>query len=164
MPQIILLLDDVRSAHNVGSILRSADGFGINKVIMCGITPYPKQKDDSRLPYLAEKIDKQIAKTSLGAEKNVAWEFISNSSTALQNLISKGYATAALEQTESSVSINNFVVPSKLVLVVGNEVHGVNTELLNICSTHIEIPMKGSKESFNVSVAASVAMYALTNR
>ncbi len=161
MHQIILVLDNIRSTHNVGSILRSADGFGVSKVYLCGITPYPKLMSDTRLPYLAEKIDKQIAKTALGAEKSMNIEYSESTLAVLDELKNSGYEVAALEQSSKSISLRDFEPKMNLALIVGNEVEGVAQAVLDLCDTHLEIPMCGKKESFNVSVATAIALYQL---
>lgn len=148
----------------MGSILRTADGLGVERVILCGITPYPALTNDTRLPYLAEKIHKQISKTSLGAEESVAWDYATSTQDIITVLKTDGYKIAALEQTNNSKVISSFVVPEKLALVVGNEVDGVSTEVLKLVDETIEIPMFGHKESFNVSVAAAIAAYAIISR
>ncbi|MDQ2973041.1 MAG: TrmH family RNA methyltransferase [bacterium] len=158
---LVLILDNIRSSHNVGSILRTCDGLGINEVYLCGITPYPKSKNDDRLPHLAEKTEKQISKTSLGAEKTVKWHYRKSVTETLDDLKSKSYVIAALEQTACSVSLSEYNKPVKLVLIVGNEVTGVSSVVLEICDSSLEIPMHGDKESFNVAVAAAIALYVL---
>lgn len=158
---VVLVLDNIRSTHNVGSILRSADGFGVSKVFLCGITPYPLLENDKRLPYLSAKIDKQINKTALGAEKSIRIEHHESILEVLEHLKIQKFELIALEQTPTSTDLKDFEVPTKLVLVVGNEVEGVNHEVLKQCKTHLEIPMKGHKESFNVAVSTAIALYEL---
>ena len=158
-PEIILVLDNIRSLHNVGSILRTAEGFGVRKVIAVGITPYTTQKSDKRLPHVAKRAQSQIAKTALGAERSVEM-----STTELEELpkLVEGYELVALEQSSSSINIRQYNQSGPIALVLGNEPNGVSNELLEHCETHLEIPMHGSKESFNVSVATGIALYALT--
>ena len=159
MPDITLLLHNIRSTHNVGSIFRTAEGFGVSKIICTGYTPYPVHNSDTRLPHIATKITKQIDKTSLGAIASVPFEQYDNLLTWL------GVNTlplVALEQDEKSISLNAFNTPDKFVLVLGEEVDGIPDELLQRCDHIVEIPMKGKKESFNVSVAAGIALYALS--
>jgi 23S rRNA (guanosine2251-2'-O)-methyltransferase len=159
MPKITLLLHNIRSTYNVGSIFRTAEGFGAANIILTGYTPYPSYVNDARLPHLAEKITKQIHKTALGATSSVPFEYHDNLSTWLS---SNTLPLVALEQAEHSMSLRNFVPPDEFVLVLGEEVEGVAPELLERCESIVEIPMQGKKESFNVSVAAGVALYALT--
>lgn len=159
MPRITLLLHNIRSTHNVGSIFRSADGFGVERIILSGYTPYPILSHDTRLPHLATKISKQIEKTALGATASVPFEYHDNLLTWLET---NTLPLVALEQAPRSISLADFTPPSDFVLVLGEEVEGINEELLAACEHVVEIPMHGKKESFNVSVAAGIALYALT--
>ena len=159
MPHITLLLHNIRSTHNVGSIFRSADGFGVTKIIMTGYTPYPTFPRDKRLPHLAAKITKQIDKTALGATASVPFEYHDNLLTWLE---ANTLPLVALEQSPRSIPISEYRGTSEFVLVLGEEVAGIPDELLERCEDIIEIPMTGLKESFNVSVATGIALYALT--
>lgn len=163
MRRLILIVHNVRSAHNVGSLLRTAEGLGIEKVILSGYSPYPKFRGDDRLPHLADKTDRQIHKTALGAEQTVLWEHIIDLRTYIDSLIKDGFMIAALEQTAKAVDISSFQPPAKLALIAGNEVEGLDKGLLDSTDVHLMIPMAGSKESFNVSVATSMALYQLKN-
>ena len=158
MPKITLLLHNIRSTHNVGSIFRTAEGFGVDRIILTGYSPYPTFDGDSRLPHLAEKITKQIHKTALDTEYSVPFEYHDN---LLIWLSGNTLPLVALEQDSSSIKLNQFTPPAEFVLVLGEEVEGIPSELLSRCQSIIEIPMKGEKESFNVSVAAGIALYAL---
>lgn len=159
MPQITLLLHNIRSTHNVGSIFRTAEGFGVKRIILTGYTPYPISTNDSRLPHLAQKIHKQINKTALGAESSVPFEY----HDSLYKWLDKNtLPLIALEQDPTSTLLTDFDAPDEFVLVLGEEVNGIPGELLSCCSSIIEIPMKGKKESFNVSVAAGIALFALS--
>ena len=160
---IYLILDNIRSAHNVGAILRTAEGIGVKKVFLCGYTPYPKLIDDPRLPYLADKINARIAKTALGAETTQSWEYRENILELAAEIKQEGYLLTALEQNSLSISLNTFKPNSDIALILGNEVEGVNKDLLNLCDVIVEIGMKGSKESFNVAASAAMALYYLTN-
>lgn len=162
MAEIILLLHNIRSTHNVGSIFRTAEGFGVSKIIVSGYTPYPKLAGDSRLPYLAEKIHKQITKTALGAENMVAFDKSEDIFETITKLKSDGYRVVGLEQDERSVMLPDYKAPAKIALLLGEEVEGINSELRTVCDDLIEIPMVGRKESFNVSVATAIALYGLT--
>ena len=162
MREIIMVLDNIRSTHNVGSILRSAEGFGISKVILTGYTPYPKIIGDKRLPHEIQKATNAIAKTALGAEKNIIMERFENISEIIDKLHTDGYSIVAIEQNSKSVPINKIKFMPKLVLVMGNEIDGVNNIILKKSDYIAEIPMSGLKESFNVSVAAAIAMYVAT--
>ena len=159
MVELVLIAHNLRSAHNVGSLLRTCEGLGVNKVFLTGYTPYPLAPEDSRLPHLAQKTDKQIAKTALGAEKMVQWQQSPDIKTVLEELQSRGFRIAALEQAPGSIELPTFRVPDKLALVVGREVEGLEPEILNLCDITLEIPMFGRKESFNVVQAAAMALY-----
>lgn len=160
MPKITVLLHNIRSTHNVGSIFRTAEGFGVEKIVFSGYTPYPTYDGDRRLPHLAEKISKQIHKTALGATDNVPFEYHDDVLTWLR---SNTLPLVALEQAKSSVNLADFTTPEEFVLVLGEEVNGVPVELLERCESIVEIPMRGKKESFNVSVAAGIALFALSS-
>ena len=161
MSKIIVVLDNIRSMHNVGSILRSCDGFGVTELIVCGLTPYPKITDDHRLPHISKRATEQIAKTALGAENTVSVIHFEKLEDAVDHLRSKGYQVWAIEQNSESHTLSNKVIPSSpTAIVLGNEVEGVNPSIK--FDKYIEIPMKGKKESFNVSVTAGIALYQLT--
>jgi 23S rRNA (guanosine2251-2'-O)-methyltransferase len=161
MRQIILIIHNVRSAHNVGSLMRTADGLGIEKVIISGYSPYPQAKTDSRLPHLAAKTHRQIQKTALGAEISMPWEHLAKVDERLIQLRTDGFTVAALEQTKGATPINQFSPPGKIALLVGNEVTGLEPDLLAAADAHLQIPMLGTKESFNVSAAGAMALYHL---
>lgn len=160
MPEIIVIAHNIRSTHNVGAIFRTAEGFGIKKIILSGYTPYPKTLKDTRLPHIAEKLTSQIHKTALGAEEIVDFEYVE--SPPLSELKDAGYRIIALEQAEKSITLPNYHAPQKVALLLGEEVHGIEPELLALCEDIIEIPMVGKKESFNVSVATGIALYHLS--
>lgn len=143
----------------MGSLLRTADGLGVGKVYLSGYSPYPLAEDDERLPHLARKIDKQIVKTALGAEKSVTWKHEPDINKLLAELRTQGFAIAALEQTPDSATLPDFEPPDKLAIIVGREVEGLETEVLEACDLALEIPMFGRKESFNVVQAAAMALY-----
>lgn len=156
---IIVIAHNIRSAHNVGSIFRTAEGFGASQIICSGYTPYPTMHHDKRLPHIRDKISAQIHKTALGAEQLVSFEY--QQTPDIASLRSQGYTIAGLEQTSSSISLNDFRPPEKIALVLGEEVNGISTAILEVCDTTLEIPMFGQKESFNVSVACGIALYHL---
>ena len=160
MPEIIVIAHNIRSTHNVGSIFRTCDGFGVKQIILSGYTPYPKLLGDTRLPHIADKIDAQIHKTALGAETLVPFSYRETLDLAAPELAS--YRLVALEQSSRSVSLRDYEAPEKIALLLGEEVHGIGCHLLEQCQDILEIPMHGQKESFNVSVAAGIALYALT--
>lgn len=159
MSKLVLIVHNVRSTHNVGSLLRTADGLGITKVYLTGITPYPIEIDDSRLPHIAEKLTRQIHKTALGAETSVEWEHIEAIDQVLAKLKDDEYSCVAVEQAPDSIALPEFQPPEKLALIVGREVEGIEPEILEACDYTVEIPMFGDKESFNVAVAAGMALY-----
>jgi tRNA G18 (ribose-2'-O)-methylase SpoU len=154
-------MHNVRSAHNVGSLLRTADGLGIEKVYLSGYTPYPATVSDSRLPHLQQKISSQIHKTALGAEKMVSWQHISEPIKLLGERSKSGFLSVALEQTPKAKDLTKFKTNSDIVLIVGSEISGVEPGLLEVADRHLYIPMAGQKESFNVAIAASLALYHL---
>lgn len=156
---LVIIAHNIRSTHNVGSLLRTADGLGVTKIYFTGYTPYPHEEDDARLPHLFEKITKQIDKTALGAQNSVKWDHNEDVLAVIAELRNKGYAIAGLEQTTDSVLLQNFKPPAKLALLLGSEVSGINKDLLAHLDYCLEIPMCGSKESFNVIEAATMAMY-----
>lgn len=160
MPEIIVIAHNIRSTHNVGAIFRTAEGFGIQKVILSGYTPYPKINGDTRLPHIAEKLHSQIHKTALGAELLVPFEH--QETPDIEGLKNAGYRIAGLEQAPDSINLSDYSVPQKVALVLGEEVSGIPIDLLSECEDILEIPMVGKKESFNVSVAAGIALYQLS--
>ncbi len=160
MPTIIVIAHNIRSTHNVGAIFRTAEGFGVTKIILSGYTPYPAIPGDSRLPHIAAKLTTQIHKTALGAETMVPFEYQQEPDFA--RLRHDGYTIAGLEQDSRSVPLPEYLVPSKIALLIGEEVHGLTDEQRSECSDLLEIPMYGQKESFNVSVATGIALYQLS--
>jgi len=143
--RFVILLPNIRSAHNVGATFRTADGAGVDKIYLTGYTPCPPHP--------------RLDKVSLGAEKWVPWEYVKQPGRLLKELKIAGYKIVALEQTKKSVSIYKWEPSFPLVLILGNEKTGVSKSLLKYCDTEIEIPMKGKKKSLNVSVAGGVALY-----
>lgn len=149
----------MRSTHNVGSLLRTAEGLGVEAVYLTGYTPYPLATDDERLPHLAAKIDKQIAKAALGAEKMLNWQHREEIIPLIKDLKKKKFTVVALEQAPKSVKLFDFEAPSNVAIIVGREVEGIEPEILQLCDEILEIPMFGKKESFNVVQAAAMALY-----
>lgn len=141
--------------------MRTADGFGVDQIFLTGYTPYPPQPIDKRLPHIAKRAERQIAKTALGAEKMLKWQHDDDLLKLLKRLRQDGYLIAALEQSEKAVALAQFKTAADLALIVGSEVTGLEKPALNEASIHLEIPMMGAKESFNVSVAAAIALYHL---
>ncbi len=160
MPEIIVIAHNIRSTHNVGAIFRTAEGFGIKKIILSGYTPYPVTTPDTRLPHIAQKLTSQIHKTALGAEGIVPFEY--QETPDVSGLKRDGFRIVGLEQAATSVQLPDYHSPEKIALILGEEVHGIPEELLIQCEDIIEIPMVGKKESFNVSVATGIALYQLS--
>ena len=159
MSKIILIAHNLRSTHNVGSLLRTAEGLGVTKVYLTGYTPYPLAAHDTRLPHLGQKLQLQISKTALGAEISVEWEHAEDVQTVVAALRADGYTIAVLEQAKNSVKLPAFAVPDKIAIIVGRETEGVEPEVLKQADVTLEIPMFGQKESFNVVQAAAMALY-----
>ncbi len=160
MPDIVLIAHNIRSTHNVGALFRTAEGFGVSRIILSGYTPYPRTPGDTRLPHIADKLTAQIHKTALGAEQLVPFSYLGSPDIAA--LRHQGYRIVGLEQAAHSIHLPDYTAPDKIALILGEEVHGIPAHLLDHCDDIIEIPMSGKKESFNVSVAAGIALYALT--
>jgi len=144
---LIIVLDDIRSLHNIGSVFRTADAFLVEKIILCGITATPPNKE--------------IHKTALGATETVAWEHHENVLEVIENLKRENVITFAIEQVESAVFLQDFKVEKnqKYALVFGNEVYGVAQEAVAICDGCIEIPQLGTKHSLNIAVSAGIAVW-----
>ena len=149
---IYLILDNIRSRENVGSIFRTADAVGVSKIYLCGITPMPPHQ--------------KISKTALGSENWVSWEYYKQTWRCLLELKSKNkkLKIIGLEQTKDSQNIFKFKPRFPLALVIGNEVKGVSPKILKYCDKKISIPMYGKKESLNVAVAAGISLYQIINR
>jgi tRNA G18 (ribose-2'-O)-methylase SpoU len=149
--EISVLLHNIRSSYNVGSIFRTCDAIGVDRIYISGYTPTPKDRFG-----LARK---DVAKVALGAEKNIAWQEIKNPKKLLTGLKEKGVKIIALEQAENSVDYKKVKITSDTIFIVGNEVDGVEKNILALAEIVAEIPMSGKKESLNVSVAFGVAMF-----
>jgi len=160
MPEIVLLIHNIRSTHNVGALFRTAEGFGVKEIIISGYSPYPKLISDSRLPHIAEKLTKQIHKTALGAENMIPFQY--KDKPPIDTLRSSGFRIVGLEQDSRSRPINNYSPPKKIALLIGEEVDGIDSKLRDTCDDLLEIAMVGKKESFNVSVATGIALYQLS--
>lgn len=165
--EIIPVLHNIRSCYNVGAILRTAEGFGISKVILSGYTP--RVHDVKLLPHLREKLDKEIHKTALGAEDMLDIEVAENSRALLLDYKKQGFKVVGLENNinRDVCQINSPKLHEKLgeriVLMLGEEVNGIPEDFYDLVDFFVEIPMKGKKESFNVSVAFGIAIYAIMN-
>lgn len=146
---IILILDDIRSLHNIGSVFRTADAFLIEKIYLCGITATPPNKE--------------IHKTALGATETVTWEHHKNVLEVIENLKSEDILVYAIEQVENAIFLDNFQPDNskKHALVFGNEVYGVSQEAVKLCDGTIEIPQLGTKHSLNISVSTGIVVWDL---
>jgi 23S rRNA (guanosine2251-2'-O)-methyltransferase len=148
---IVVVMDNIRSMHNVGSVFRTSDGFLIDGICLCGFTPQPPHRD--------------IHKTALGATETVDWVYYENTVNAVNDLKERGYQVYAIEQTEGSISLEQFkqLHPAAsylpLAFVFGNEVDGVDQEVIGVCDGVIEIPQWGMKHSLNISVAAAIVLW-----
>ncbi|HET8884350.1 MAG TPA: TrmH family RNA methyltransferase [Candidatus Saccharimonadales bacterium] len=160
MPNIIVIAHNIRSTHNIGSIFRTCEGFGVAKIILSGYTPYPTIPGDIRLPHIRDKLTSQIHKTALDAETIVPFEY--QEQPDIDTLRADGYTIVGLEQDDRSVMLPKYNTPDKIVLLLGEEVDGITADLRQQCDDLIEIPMVGKKESFNVSVATGIALYVLS--
>jgi tRNA G18 (ribose-2'-O)-methylase SpoU len=159
MRSLILIAHNLRSTHNVGSLLRTAEGLGVVEVWLTGYTPYPLMTDDPRLPHLARKIDAQIHKTALDAEQQIKWQSDTSITRVVEQIRADGYTIMALEQAPDAINLSEYQPPDKLALVLGREAEGLEPEVLALCDGALEIPMFGQKESFNVVQAAAMALY-----
>jgi len=145
---IYVILNSIRSSYNVGSIFRTSDGAMIEKLYLCGYTPYPPKKE--------------VLKTALGSQESVAWEYVKDAREVILDLKKKGIKICALELTESSIpnhTLTKEIFP--IALLIGNEITGVSQELLDLCDLAIEIPQYGIKQSLNVAVAYGIAVFDL---
>jgi len=160
MSEIIVIAHNIRSTHNIGSIFRTCEGFGVSKIIISGYSPYPKLPIETRLPHIEAKLTAKIHKTALGAESMVPFEYqeIPN----LNQLKEQGFTIIGLEQDKRSILLQNYIAPKKIALLLGEEVKGITDDLRDQCDDLVEIPMVGRKESFNVSVATGIALYGLS--
>ncbi|PJE65441.1 TrmH family RNA methyltransferase [Candidatus Saccharibacteria bacterium CG10_big_fil_rev_8_21_14_0_10_47_8] len=157
--RVVLIAHDVRSCHNIGSLMRTAEGFGVKHLYLTGYSPYPEPPKDKRLPHIRAKLTRQIHKTALGAENTLDWSHETDITTVVTQLRSDGYTIAALEQTPDSVNLAVYDPPLKIALLVGNEINGLDQSVLDSCDVRLQIPMFGAKESFNVTVAAAIGLY-----
>jgi tRNA G18 (ribose-2'-O)-methylase SpoU len=147
---IVVVLENVRSSNNIGSVFRTSDALLIEKIILCGISSTPP--------------DKEIHKTALDAEKSVNWEYFKETEDALLKLRAAGYKIYAVEQVKNSISLNDFHPEGKIALIFGNEVRGVSQKIINICDGAVEIPQFGTKHSFNIAVSAGIVLWDLFSK
>lgn len=149
---IVVVLENIRSMHNVGSVFRTADAFLIQRIYLCGYTAQPPHRD--------------IHKTALGATETVEWEYFKDTTKAIHELQDLGYKVYAVEQTEGSYLLNQVQMEAndKIAVIFGNEVEGVSNEALKLCNGCIEIPQMGMKHSLNISVAAGIVLWELVRK
>jgi 23S rRNA (guanosine2251-2'-O)-methyltransferase len=148
----IVVLDNVRSQNNVGSVFRSADAFLCKKILLCGITATPPNPD--------------IRKTALGACESVAWEYFNDTVVAIRNLKEEGYVIVAIEQVDSSIELQDFKSEpgKKYALVFGHEINGVSQEVIDMCDYCVEIPQYGTKHSFNIAVSVGIVLWEFSRK
>jgi 23S rRNA (guanosine2251-2'-O)-methyltransferase len=150
--RIVIVLDNIRSAHNVGSVFRTADGFAIEKIVLTGITAQPPHRE--------------INKTAIGATDSVPWEYEENVVEAVKDLGKKGYRVLIAEQTDKSIPLDKLEIApaNKIAIVLGNEVDGVSDEIIALFETSVEIPQFGTKHSFNVAVSAGILLWEIARK
>ena len=142
---VVIVLDNVRSLNNIGSAFRSGDAFRIEKLVLCGISTPPPHRD--------------IHKSALGAEMSVDWQYFENTTDAVAELKTAGYAIIAIEQTTASIPLNDFKPDSRVALIFGHEIHGVSPDVLALCDAAVEIPQYGTKHSLNVAVSVGIVLW-----
>ena len=144
---VIIVLDNIRSAHNAGSVFRTADAFAVRAIHCCGMTAVPPNRD--------------LLKASLGSQDSIEWKYFSNTLDSVSELKKEGYKIIGIEQIDTSISLTNFQFDKneKIAFVFGNEVHGVSDEILNELDSAIEIPQFGTKHSFNISISAGIVLW-----
>ncbi|MDG2397359.1 MAG: TrmH family RNA methyltransferase [Flavobacteriaceae bacterium] len=149
---LTLILDNIRSLNNIGSVFRNADAFLIKKVFLCGISGVPPNKD--------------INKTALGSTDSVEWEYYKSSYTLIDKLKKNGINVYAIEQTENAILLNNFIVESnnEYAFILGNEINGVSQDLIDLCDGVIEIPQFGTKHSLNIAVCSGIITWDFYNK
>ncbi len=155
----VVVLDNIRSVYNVGSIFRTADALGVDKIYLCGTTPTPKDRFG--------RMRNDLAKVALGAEKNIEWEYSESTEDVLKKLNpstklragKQKFQIIAIEQAKNSIDYKKVIVKGNVAIVMGTEVDGINKKILKLCDIIAEIPMSGKKESLNVSVAFGIAGY-----
>jgi tRNA G18 (ribose-2'-O)-methylase SpoU len=146
-PPLVVILDNVRSLHNVGSIFRTSDAFQVEKLYLCGFTGQPPHRE--------------INKTALGATDSVTWEHMETTEMCIRKLKSEGWKVYAIEQVKGSIFLDNmsFSTEDKIAFVFGNEVFGVSEEVLHLCDGYIEIPQFGTKHSFNITITVGIVLW-----
>ncbi|GET30867.1 RNA methyltransferase [Prolixibacter sp. SD074] len=149
---VTVVLDNIRSGNNVGSVFRTSDALRIEKIILCGITATPPNKE--------------IHKTAIGAEKSIDWEYCKGTDEVVKKLRSEGYKIVGVEQVANSTLLTDFnaTKEDKVALIFGNEVKGVQQRIIDLCDENIEIPQYGTKHSFNISVSAGIVLWDISNK
>ncbi len=149
---IIIILDNIRSQYNTGSVFRTADAFAVRKIYLCGITGQPPARE--------------IMKTALGATESVEWSYFKDTCDAIREVRMEGYIIAAVEQVEGSIELGKFLPgkEGKYALVFGHEINGVDQRVIDCCDLCIEIPQFGTKHSFNIAVSAGIVLWELTKK
>lgn len=142
---LVIVLDNIRSLNNVGSVFRTSDAFLIEEILLCGVTGCPPNKE--------------IEKTALGATANVKWQYFKSTMEAVNYVKAKNYQVFAVEQAEKSIALNTFKNDAQMALVFGNEVYGVEQNIVDVCDGVIEIPQLGTKHSFNISVSVGIVLW-----
>jgi tRNA G18 (ribose-2'-O)-methylase SpoU len=153
--KVSLILHDVRSAHNVGSLFRSSDALGISEIYLTGYTPAPIDRFGRKV--------KEIAKTALGAEETISWHSVKSLDSVIRKLKKNNTQIIAIEQSKSSIDYKKLKVRGNTAFILGNEVDGLSEKILNKVDKIVEIPMKGEKESLNVAIAGSVVLFRILN-
>jgi 23S rRNA (guanosine2251-2'-O)-methyltransferase len=151
MKKIAILLHDIRSTHNVGSMFRTAESAGVGMVYLSGYTPTPLDKFG--------RARKDIAKVALGAEKTLSWKYESSPEALIKKLKKEKYQIVGIEQSKDSIDYKKVKIKEKVLFIVGNEVLGISSALMDVCDVVAQIPMKGKKESLNVSVAFGIGLF-----
>ena len=154
--EVIVVLDNIRSVHNVGSIFRTSDALGVHKIFLCGVTPTPIDR------FGRERND--LHKSALGAEKNVSWEYCSSTLSCVEQLKKEGYTVVCVEQTKNSLDYKNVTPKNKTCFIFGNEVEGITKDVLKEADQVAEVIMVGKKESLNVSVTFGIVMFRILNK
>ncbi len=150
-----VLLHNIRSCYNVGSVFRTADGAGVSKIYLTGHTPLPTDRFG--------RAQKEIAKTALGAQLSVPWEYAKTAASVIKKLRGEGWAIVGVEQDARAVDYRSFDLERPTLFLFGNEVRGLSSQLRDQCDKLLEIPMYGSKESLNVSVTAGIILFRFSN-
>ena len=161
--EVVVVAHNIRSVQNVGSILRTADCLGIERVYASGYTPNLTTRTDGSnlplLPHVRDKLRRELHRSALGAEELVPFEYSDDVIVLFDRLRAAGFTVVGLEQNERSIALPDYSPSGKVALLLGEEVHGLTNELIDKCDTLVEIPMFGTKESYNVAVATGIALY-----